>query len=134
MLRKYRAGLEKGNASAGPAVIGRRLPRHTEQALVWERKDVKSDDRRVRVRQGSGDGIWVQRSPVGTREALESRAERLKQGPCERWVWPVGETEKQSKQNPDLSFAPRGLRFSGIYFLALLLKSHRQGLPRNATE
>ena len=56
-MGEHRAGLEKGNAKADPAGIGGRLPGHTEQARVRELEEVKSDDRRVLVRRGSGDGM-----------------------------------------------------------------------------
>ena len=59
---EHRAGLEKGNANADPAGIGGRLPRHTEQARVRELEDVKSDDRGVLVRRGSGDGMGAKES------------------------------------------------------------------------
>ena len=55
--RPHRAGLEKGNAKAHSAEIGGRLPGHTEQARVRELEEVKSDDRSVLVRRGSGDGM-----------------------------------------------------------------------------
>ena len=54
-MREHRAGLEKGNANADSPELGGRLQRHTEHALVRDSKDVKSDDRRVLVRRGSGE-------------------------------------------------------------------------------
>ena len=56
-MREHRAGLEKGTAKADSAEIGGRLPGHTEQARVRAQQDVKSDDRGVLVRRGSGDGM-----------------------------------------------------------------------------
>lgn len=65
-MREHRAGLEKGNANADSAEIGGRLQRHTERALVRDSKDVKSDNRRVRVRRGSGDGMGAKESRRNT--------------------------------------------------------------------
>ena len=56
-MGEHRAGLEKGNAKADPAEIGGRLPGHTERARVRELEEVKSDDRGVLVRRGSGEGM-----------------------------------------------------------------------------
>ena len=56
-MGEHRAGLEKGTAKADSAEIGGRLPGHTERARVRELEDIKSDDRRVLVRRGSGDGM-----------------------------------------------------------------------------
>ena len=42
--------------------------------------------------------------------------------------------EINREKNPDLSSARRHLRLPGLHLLPLLLKSHRQGLPGNATE
>ena len=56
-MGEHRAGLEKGTAKADPAEIGGRLPGHTERARVRELEEVKSDDRSVLVRRGSGDGM-----------------------------------------------------------------------------
>ena len=56
-MGEHRAGLEKGTAKADPAEIGGRLPGHTERARVRAQQDVKSDDRGVLVRRGSGDGM-----------------------------------------------------------------------------
>ena len=56
-MGEHRAGLEKGNAKADSAEIGGRLPRHSERARVRELEEVKSDDRDVLVRRGSGDGM-----------------------------------------------------------------------------
>ena len=65
-MREHRAGLEKGNAKADSAEIGGRLPGHTEQARVREQEDVKSDDRGVLVRRGSGDGMGAEESRRNT--------------------------------------------------------------------
>ena len=65
-MREHRAGLEKGNANADSPELGGRLQRHTEQALVRDSKDVKSDDRRVLVRRGSGDGMGAKESRRNT--------------------------------------------------------------------
>ena len=56
-MGEHRAGLEKGNAKADSAEIGGRLPGHTERARVRELEDIKSDDRSVLVRRGSGEGM-----------------------------------------------------------------------------
>ena len=77
-MGEHRAGLEKGTAKADPAEIGGRLPGHTERARVRELEEVKSDDRGVLVRRGSGEGMGAKefRRNTGSPRKQSIKAQR----------------------------------------------------------
>ena len=76
-MGEHRAGLEKGTAKADPAEIGGRLPGHTERARVRELEEVKSDDRGVLVRRGSGEGMgakeWCRNTGSPRKQSIKAQ-------------------------------------------------------------
>ena len=112
-MREHRAGLEKGNANADTAEIGGRLPRHTERARVRELEDIKSDDRSVLVRRGSGDGMGAKESCRNTGSPCKRSGKAQTGIPRGTGLACVGGGEARSSEDARNERRAKGPQFQG---------------------
>ena len=112
-MGEHRAGLEKGNAKADPAEIGGRLPGHTERARVRELEDIKSDDRRVLVRRGSGDGMGAKEWCRNTGSPCKQSVKAQRGIPRGTGLACVGGGEARSSEEARNERRAKGPQFQG---------------------
>ena len=112
-MGEHRAGLEKGTAKADPAEIGGRLPRHTERARVRELEDIKSDDRRVLVRRGRGDGMGAKEWCRNTGSPCKQSGRAQRGIPRGTGLACVGGGEARSSEDTRNERRAKGPQFQG---------------------
>ena len=110
---EHRAGLEKGNAKADSAEIGGRLPGHTERVRVRAQEEVKSDDRGVLVRRGSGDGMGAKESCRNTGSARKQSVKAQRGIPRGTGLACVGGGEARSSEEARNERRAKGPQFQG---------------------
>ena len=112
-MGEHRAGLEKGTAKADPAEIGGRLPGHTERARVRELEDIKSDDRSVLVRRGSGEGMGAKEWCRNTGSPCKQSGKAQRGIPRGTGLACVGGGEARSSEEARNERRAKGPQFQG---------------------